>query len=107
MSFDEVDNIVSHGYKFCGPGAKLERQGRLPERPAVDPDVVGLALARLEEEDEEAHMAAIEEEEVALADADALCAVAEELGLCEEMCASACLETMHDAEECITDQGSE
>ncbi|RHY34562.1 hypothetical protein DYB32_000853 [Aphanomyces invadans] len=61
--------------------AKLERLGRLPEEPECDPAVVAVALARLDAEDEAAHVASAEEEEALVADEVALCGALEDFDI--------------------------
>jgi len=67
-------------FKIPHPGKdKLERQGRLQEAPEVDAELVGVALALLEDEDGDAHVAEAEMEKARLEEDVALCTAVEEL----------------------------
>ena len=77
---------------------QLARQGRLEEEPSVDPEVISVALALLCDEDEAAHVAKLEKDQVQLAQDVALCTAFEAMEIGGALEATLCdeVESMND-----------
>jgi len=85
-----VGQILVHGggndFKPLHIGKdKLERDGRLPEQPLVDPQVVASAVANLDAEDEDAHTDLLAKELENIAAATDLCTALEELKIDDDI----------------------